>query len=87
MTPWWRTPCTLTWSGPPWDRWTASSGTHMGYLGVGPTAREAVENMQEQITRQPINCRGIDGRPIGAMGADGKVRTLRRGRWVEQAAP
>lgn len=85
MTPWWRSPCTLSWSGPPWNRWTASSETHMGYLGFGHTAREAVANMQEQINRQPMNCRHLDGRPIGAMGADGTLRTLRHGRWVERA--
>lgn len=82
---WWRTPCTLAWSGPPWNRWTASSETHMGYLGFGTTAREAVENMQQQIDRQPFNCKRSDGTPLGAMGADGNIRTLRHGRWVELA--
>lgn len=81
MTHWWKEPCTLTWSGPPWNRWTASSKTHMGYLGFGATAREAVEQMREQIVRQPVNCAWNDGRPIGALGADGKIRTLRHGRW------
>ena len=55
----------------------------MGYLGVGATAREAVGQMQEGIDRRPFNCAWNDGRPIGAMGADGTLRAVVDGRIVE----
>ena len=75
-TPWWKERCEFSWAGPPWSRWAASSLTHIGYVAYGSTAREAVENLRQQIRRRPVNC-WQNGVPLGALGIDGTVRPCR----------